>query len=122
MVSPKLLDHYTIWDLMLQKGKINAAVGTGVMETILNDINAVLGEMKLLVDSCLKPVRLGKVQINLKKKRRVGSERLCTQCFGFLFENVQLLDQTHHPKTVIFLFRCIFKAFLTTKAFLKYVL
>ncbi len=71
VVSPKLLDHYTIWDLMLQKGKINAAVGTGVMETVLNDINAVLGEMKLLVDSCLKPIRLGKAQIELKKKRRV---------------------------------------------------
>ncbi len=71
VVSPKLLDHFSIWDIMLQKAKINAAVGTGAMETILNDVNVVLGELKLLVESCLKPVRMGKAQLELKRKRHV---------------------------------------------------
>ncbi len=76
VVSPKLLDHFTIWDIMLQKAKINSTVGTGAMETILNDVNAVLGELKLLVESCLKPVRMGKAQLELKKKRQVKSNTL----------------------------------------------
>jgi hypothetical protein len=71
VASPKILDHFSIWDIMLQKAKVhNASVGAGAMETILNDTNAVLGELKLLVESCLQPVKLGKAYLDLERRRK----------------------------------------------------
>ncbi len=78
VTSPKLLEHFSIWDLMLQKAKISSAIGTGALESILNDVSAVLGELKLLVESCLVPVRMGRVHLEPKFSRQVRVVTLFT--------------------------------------------
>ena len=55
---------------MLQKAKINCTVGAGAMETLINDTTTVLGELKLLIESCLQPVRLGKHSLEADGRKR----------------------------------------------------
>ncbi len=72
VASPKMLDRFSIWDIILQKAKIQSSLGTSAMETILNDCNVILSELKLLIESCLEPIRIGKAQLELKNDRHVS--------------------------------------------------
>ncbi len=68
VVGPKLLDHFSIWDLMLHKGRLTSDVGA--MDTLLRDTGTVLSELRLLVESCLRPVKARKVEDEDGGKRR----------------------------------------------------
>jgi hypothetical protein len=53
VVSPKILDHFTVWDIIMQKAKLS--VESGALNSILSDAVTVLCELKLLLKGCLKP-------------------------------------------------------------------
>ena len=55
VVSPKLFDHFTIFDLMQAKARMSADFGA--METLLNDTASILSELKLMIESCLRPIK-----------------------------------------------------------------
>ncbi len=57
VVGNKIMDQYTIWDLVMHKAKLNADSPPGAMATILREAETLLCELKLLVEGCLEPAR-----------------------------------------------------------------
>ena len=57
-VSIRLFDRFSIWDLMLAKARLYQDHGS--MECIMNDTEALLSELKLMIESCLTPVKLNR--------------------------------------------------------------
>ncbi len=54
VVSPKLTDSFSAWELILQRAKLN--VEGGAIQSILRDAVGIISELKLLVHGCLEPV------------------------------------------------------------------
>ena len=76
VVSLRLFDRFSIWDLMLAKARLNQ--DHGAMECIMNDTEALLAELKLMIESCLTPVKLNrwnkKYEYGKRKKPREATE------------------------------------------------
>lgn len=69
LVSPRLFDHFSIWHLMTQKAKLTSeSTEVSAIEAILNDTASVLGELKLFIEACLRPV-------NVSADKRTGTNR-----------------------------------------------
>ena len=54
--ADRLYDRFSLWDLALYKAKMKAD-SKGVMGSIMDDTEAFLAELKLLIEACLRPVK-----------------------------------------------------------------
>ena len=53
VVSKKMFDNFSIWDLQMKKASLSSEKGLKVLEKLFNDTEKVLSELKHIVDRCL---------------------------------------------------------------------
>lgn len=74
IVGSKLFDNFSIFELMMHKAKLNADFGA--MDSVLHDTEVILGELKILIEGCMRPLKGSKKwdevedEDGVKRKRR----------------------------------------------------
>ena len=58
VVSKKMFDNFSMWDLQLKKASLSNQKGLKVLEKLFEDTERVLSELKRLVDNCLTDTKL----------------------------------------------------------------
>ncbi len=58
IVSKKMFDNFSMWQLQLKKMSLSKDKGLKVIDRLFSDTETVLSEMKKLVDNCLTDTKL----------------------------------------------------------------
>ena len=82
LVSGRLFDHFSTWDLIMAKSRQKVDVKNGMVHAIVDDIAIVLEELRCFIEGTLNPLHVDKSVVKRKTLNSIELDELLMQALG----------------------------------------